>query len=147
MTHWIVHYSLAREFCLDKGHTFTYQLDKVWFLDLTYFSADISTLARDSISDCLSLFSLQIQCILQDVGSNIATPQSSARESHISKHTLARSIQSNCYFALCDEIFKFSLFCFCKREQNLLLSQLQTWKPGLIHLQRTFRHWPALFYL
>ncbi|XP_056231519.1 corrinoid adenosyltransferase [Seriola aureovittata] len=45
---------LAREFCLDKGHTFTDQLDK-------------------------------IQCILQDVGSNIATPRSSARESHIKK--------------------------------------------------------------
>lgn len=45
---------LAREFCLDKGHTFAHQLDK-------------------------------IQCILQDVGSNIATPLSSARESHIKK--------------------------------------------------------------
>ncbi|KAJ8005947.1 hypothetical protein DPEC_G00123170 [Dallia pectoralis] len=42
---------LAREFCFDKGHTFTCQLDK-------------------------------IQCVLQDVGSNIATPRSSARESH-----------------------------------------------------------------
>lgn len=42
---------LAREFCLDKGHTFTDQLDK-------------------------------IQCVLQDVGSNIATPRSSARETH-----------------------------------------------------------------
>lgn len=29
-------------------------------------------------------FVLQIQCILQDVGSNIATPRSSARDSHIS---------------------------------------------------------------
>ncbi|XP_041756383.1 corrinoid adenosyltransferase isoform X2 [Coregonus clupeaformis] len=45
---------LAREFCIDKGHTFTDQLDK-------------------------------IQCVLQDVGSNIATPRSSARESHIKK--------------------------------------------------------------
>ncbi|XP_029618117.1 corrinoid adenosyltransferase MMAB isoform X1 [Salmo trutta] len=45
---------LAREFCIDKGHTFTDQLEK-------------------------------IQCVLQDVGSNIATPLSSARESHIKK--------------------------------------------------------------
>ncbi|XP_029018180.1 corrinoid adenosyltransferase [Betta splendens] len=47
---------LAREFCLNTGHTFTHQLDK-------------------------------IQCILQDVGSNIATPMSSARESHIKRTT------------------------------------------------------------
>ncbi|XP_005722271.1 corrinoid adenosyltransferase MMAB [Pundamilia nyererei] len=45
---------LAREFCLDKRHTFTHQLDK-------------------------------IQCVLQDVGANIATPRSSARESHIKR--------------------------------------------------------------
>ncbi|XP_016423528.1 cob(I)yrinic acid a,c-diamide adenosyltransferase, mitochondrial-like isoform X2 [Sinocyclocheilus rhinocerous] len=45
---------LAREFCIDSGHSFTDQLEK-------------------------------IQCVLQDVGSNIATPRSSARDSHIKK--------------------------------------------------------------
>ncbi|KAG5840354.1 hypothetical protein ANANG_G00187920 [Anguilla anguilla] len=45
---------LAREFCIDQGHAFTEELEK-------------------------------IQCVLQDVGSNIATPQSSARQSHIKK--------------------------------------------------------------
>ncbi|XP_043094365.1 corrinoid adenosyltransferase [Puntigrus tetrazona] len=45
---------LAREFCVDSGHSFTNQLEK-------------------------------IQCVLQDVGSNIATPRSSARDSHIKK--------------------------------------------------------------
>ncbi|XP_075875656.1 corrinoid adenosyltransferase MMAB [Nelusetta ayraudi] len=43
---------LAREFCIESGHTFIYQLDK-------------------------------IQCILLDVGANIATPISTARESHL----------------------------------------------------------------
>ncbi|KAJ0019386.1 hypothetical protein NQD34_006955 [Periophthalmus magnuspinnatus] len=51
---------LAREYCLEKGHTFTDQLDK-------------------------------IQCILQDVGSNIATPQSSAREIHIKRTEFTNS--------------------------------------------------------
>ncbi|KAG7252775.1 hypothetical protein CRUP_001227, partial [Coryphaenoides rupestris] len=45
---------LAREFCIDKDHSFTDQLHK-------------------------------IQCILQDVGSNIATPVSSARDIHIKR--------------------------------------------------------------
>ncbi|XP_016143860.1 cob(I)yrinic acid a,c-diamide adenosyltransferase, mitochondrial-like isoform X1 [Sinocyclocheilus grahami] len=45
---------LAREFCIDRGQSFTDQLEK-------------------------------IQCVLQDVGSNIATPRSSARDSHIKK--------------------------------------------------------------
>ncbi|KAL2091829.1 hypothetical protein ACEWY4_011627 [Coilia grayii] len=45
---------LAKEFCKDKGHPFTEELEK-------------------------------IQCVLQDVGSNVATPHSSARESHRAK--------------------------------------------------------------
>ncbi|MBN3304297.1 MMAB protein, partial [Amia calva] len=45
---------LAREFCLDQGHSFIEELDT-------------------------------IQCVLQDVGSNIATPLSSARDSHIKR--------------------------------------------------------------
>ncbi|KAF4112779.1 hypothetical protein G5714_005324 [Onychostoma macrolepis] len=45
---------LAREFCIEGGHSFTDQLEK-------------------------------IQCVLQDVGSNIATPRSSARDGHIKK--------------------------------------------------------------
>lgn len=49
---------LAREFCIDSGHPFTDQLEK-------------------------------IQCVLQDVGSNIATPRSSARDSHIKKTTFS----------------------------------------------------------
>ncbi|MBN3274930.1 MMAB protein, partial [Polyodon spathula] len=45
---------LAREFCVEQGHPFVGELDK-------------------------------IQSVLQDVGSNIATPVSSARDSHIKK--------------------------------------------------------------
>lgn len=93
---------LAREFCLDKGHTFTHQLDK-------------------------------IQCVLQDVGSNIATPRSSARESHISTIALANQV-SLFLFIVSHVITLYSVFC--KREQNLLHSQLWTWRPGLMSLQK-----------
>lgn len=38
-----------------------------------------------------AISSLQIQCILLDVGANIATPISTARESHLSMHLMTRS--------------------------------------------------------
>lgn len=77
------------------------------------------------------LLSPQIQCVLQDVGSNIATPRSSARESHISMIALANQV---CFYLLCHMWSHYSVFC--KREQNLLHSQLWTWRPGLISLQK-----------
>ncbi|XP_042193459.1 corrinoid adenosyltransferase [Callorhinchus milii] len=49
---------LAREFALEKGHTFVEELDK-------------------------------IQCVLQDVASNVATPISSARDSHLKRTTFS----------------------------------------------------------
>lgn len=79
------------------------------------------------------LLSPQIQCVLQDVGSNIATPQSSARESHISMIALANQV-SLFLFIVSHVITLYSVFC--KREQNLLHSQLWTWRPGLMSLQK-----------
>lgn len=41
--------------------------------------------------DMGAISSLQIQCILLDVGANIATPISTARESHLSMYLMTRS--------------------------------------------------------
>lgn len=40
--------------------------------------------------DMDAISSLQIQCILLDVGANIATPISTARESHLSMYLMTR---------------------------------------------------------
>lgn len=58
---------------------------------------------------------MQIQCILQDVGSNIATPRSSAREIHRSMQMQAGVIS---LFFITDVIFYlFYFFCFTRENK------------------------------
>lgn len=76
------------------------------------------------MSGSIFLFSLQIQCILQDVGSNIATPRSSARESHISMDMLASVMKFNCYFTVSCVLkdFLFALSYVFERENRIYSS-------------------------
>lgn len=61
--------------------------------DFSQLTSDLKCFQRNGswftflrgISVLILLLSVQIQCVLQDVGSNIATPRSSARDSHIRK--------------------------------------------------------------
>lgn len=74
---------------------------------------------------------LQIQCVLQDVGSNLATPQSSARESHLSKQTFYIH-QFFFNFYLCSYLLGwwFLFFCFFQERTKFnaqSVTDLETW--------------------
>ncbi|XP_042124389.1 corrinoid adenosyltransferase MMAB isoform X2 [Peromyscus maniculatus bairdii] len=68
----------AMELITEKGHTFAEELQKVALAHLVSWSGAASVEKEGRL--------LQIQCTLQDVGSALATPRSSAREAHL-KHT------------------------------------------------------------
>lgn len=65
---------------------------------------------------CLFSF-LQIQCILLDIGSNIATPRSSARESHMRMHFF-HHINSKKLSVKQQRVWSYLLCCFFERENK-----------------------------
>ncbi|XP_053815864.1 corrinoid adenosyltransferase MMAB isoform X1 [Vidua macroura] len=67
---------LAGEFSSEKGHTFVDQLHKS-----SRFETGTQT-SHEGTAVTQALPGQPVQCMLQDVGSNLATPLSSAREAH-----------------------------------------------------------------
>lgn len=141
--------SIAREFCVDGGHTFTDQLDRVrrhcgMFKLCTSWTPGYPNIRRACHA---SFLFLQIQCILLDIGSNIATPRSSARESHMRMHFLVMCKAQKYGESSRD----FGVICFCsvflKRERDSPLSPLQIWRTGSTNLLRSSHHWPTSSFL
>lgn len=66
---------------------------------------------------------LQIQCMLLDVGANIATPMSSARESHISMNLIRPIVACFAVVSFKGYMFLWFLLIFSKEEHDLPLGQ------------------------
>ena len=81
--------SLAKEFCEEKGHDVTDMLNEVYTISVIalYGFLHLKTFMKTCLSISLPFinFHNKVQCVLQDVGSHIATPRTVATETKLGK--------------------------------------------------------------